>query len=258
MNQVVHNTVLKKQKLDERKRKYRKLLELLTQGHNPHSASKLCDYSTSYVYSLIEKPYFKRKLDQSRRIINGKVTKALVKRATGYKVTEAYQQLDKFGDVHDLTSTKSIPADVAAIKLWLTNQDKENWQDSDKPEYNPLLINVSTDQLLLTLATGGRGQVVESDVIANTSTTLTTLSTSLPSTNPNKDTSKPNTDSQVVEIATDSTINRGYDPAYDNFWESRKSRGRAAENFHDSPSSGESTPTEGEFDNLGEDSESEE
>lgn len=90
--------------------------------------------SRSTIYDWIrDHEEFSDSLRRGRKNFEGdKVSRALAKRATGYRYTETTYELEK--DTNRLIVTrkvkKSMPADVGAIRWWQTNMDPDNWKDS--------------------------------------------------------------------------------------------------------------------------------
>lgn len=146
----------KRLSLTEKKQRRKRLIELLQQGHNLHSACILAGHPLTKIDRLKRFPLIKKAIERSKASINGEVTAALVKRAKGYEAQEKSQTVDKYGNIIDLQQVKHIPPDTKAASLWLENQDKENWKGTTT---NNLLVNVSTEQLLLTLGGGGVGSL---------------------------------------------------------------------------------------------------
>ena len=220
--------------LNDRKEKYKRLIELLSKGENYTSAGKTVGYSFKHVSRLAKKPYFAKRIAAAQEELKGKIQGALVTRALGTKIKKFYQQVDKFGDVHDLEEEIEVLPDVKAQEIWLKAKDKEGgWvNDTQGNSYiNQTLINVSTDDLLLTLKTGGGG----SPALANGVAREQKEPSKLP----------------IINSNASNTDLRGYDPNYDVYHEAKGKKMNVVDNFHDP--AGEGTPTEGMLENVGED-----
>ncbi len=84
---------------------------------------------------LIEKwkefyPSFNKAIEEGRTEADIKVVQALFEKATGYSHNEEKIHFDKGGKVHTYDTIKQYPPDMAAIKMWMTNRQKEHWTDS--------------------------------------------------------------------------------------------------------------------------------
>lgn len=223
-----------KYSLEERKRKHRQIYDLLALGHTTSSAAKIVGYHQSQVSIISRKPWFQRKLAAAQEQITGRVKAALVQRATGMKLKKEYQSIDKTGEVRDLTEVTEVAGDVKAQLAWLSAKDKEgNWDNGKSGihiQVNNALQNVSTEDLLLTLKSaakelkpGGEGALVSGE--------------------------------KEVEVVV--TPKDPYNPDYDPYHATIKKNRLSSDYFHDPKNVyGESSPTEGEFENLGEDEES--
>lgn len=162
-------------KLAQRKAKYKEIITLLSKGHNFSSAGRIVGFSTQHISKLSKTPYFRRKLAEAEIIATGNIKHSLIQRATGMKLQETYETLDKHGNKHELTSIKEIPPDMKAAEMWLQAKDPSgNWGNNSNQvniQLNQQLQGVSTQDLLLTLSNaktqgvkeieGGGGREVE-------------------------------------------------------------------------------------------------
>ena len=74
-------------------------------------------------------PSFAVAIDKGRTGADARVVQALFDKAIGYDHPEEKIHFDSDGDVHTYDTTKRYPPDTAAIKLWLTNRQKEHFTE---------------------------------------------------------------------------------------------------------------------------------
>lgn len=222
--------------LSERKEKYREVLRLLTEGHTMTSAGKLLGYSQAQISRIAKSLGVRKKAEMIEQIVIGKVKSSLVKRATGYKTTKEYQQLDRNGNVVDLVEEIEVPGDVKAQLAYLQAKDKEggwiNNNNGTSITINQALQGVSTNDLLLTLRSAPEQLKVGGEVV-------------------------PMVSGEVVDVAVGPTtaFSPTYSPEYDNYHEAKQKVYSPQDNFYD-PNGGKlDEPVEGMLDNVGEDEE---
>jgi hypothetical protein len=86
--------------------------------------------STATLASWVKKfPEFLSAIKEGKEVADGKVAKALYKRAIGYKIPEKKVTQNADGSIRKEVTEKEICPDVTAIKFWLTNRDPDNWKD---------------------------------------------------------------------------------------------------------------------------------
>ena len=250
----------RKDKLKARKDKYKKVLELLCNGHTYTSASKEVGFSVKHVSKLAKKPFFKRKIQEAEATIIGNVRSALVKRAIGYEVVETKEYYDpKTGKVTETSDLKHIPSDTKASLAWLSAKDKEGgWVQGNQVniQLNQQLSGVSSEDLLLTLRSaqaisgkvGGEGGVLSASVCETNN---------LPPNQPASPLNLPNSHNTYLNAPSDpvdtAPLSRGYNADYDSYHERHGKKLETKNNFYDHNQGKLDEPTEGEFDNLGED-----
>lgn len=222
--------------LSERKEKYREVLRLLTEGHTMTSAGKLLGYSQAQISRIAKSLGVRKKAEMIEQIVIGKVKSSLVKRATGYKTTKEYQQLDRNGNVVDLVEEIEVPGDVKAQLAYLQAKDKEggwiNNNNGTSITINQALQGVSTNDLLLTLRSAPEQLKVGGEGV-------------------------PMVSGEVVDVAVGPTtaFSPTYSPEYDNYHEAKQKVYSPQDNFYD-PNGGKlDEPVEGMLDNVGEDEE---
>lgn len=222
--------------LKERKERYREVIRLLTEGHTTTSAAKILGYSQPQISRIAKSLGFRKKAEMIEQIVIGKVKSSLVKRATGYKTTKEYQQLDRNGNVVDLVEEIEVPGDVKAQLAYLQAKDKEggwiNNNNGTSITINQALQGVSTNDLLLTLRSAPEQLKVGGEGV-------------------------PMVSGEVVDVAVGPTtaFSPTYSPEYDNYHEAKQKVYSPQDNFYD-PNGGKlDEPVEGMLDNVGEDEE---
>lgn len=259
---IIHNRD-RKGKLRERKEKYKKVLELLCNGHTYTSASKEVGFSVKHVSKLAKKPFFKRKIQEAEAAIIGNIRSALVKRAMGYEVVETKEYYDpKTGQVIETSDHKHIPSDTKASLAYLQAKDKEGgWIQGNQVniQLNQQLSGVSSEDLLLTLRSaqghGGEGGGVLS--VSDAKQELPTSLHSQPFTNSphNHPNDLPDNSNNLPALEPSAPLSRGYNAEYDCYHESRGKKLDVNNNFYDHNGGKLDDPVEGELDNVGEDEE---
>lgn len=222
--------------LKERKERYREVIRLLTEGHTTTSAAKILGYSQPQISRIAKSLGFRKRAQMVEQVILGKVKSSLVKRATGYKTTKEYQQLDRNGNVVDLVEEIEVPGDVKAQLAYLQAKDKEggwiNNNNGTSITINQALQGVSTNDLLLTLRSAPEQLKVGGEGV-------------------------PMVSGEVVDVAVGPTtaFSPTYSPEYDNYHEAKQKVYSPQDNFYD-PNGGKlDEPVEGMLDNVGEDEE---
>lgn len=100
--------------------------------------------STFYDYKANKKG-FSEALMRGKEEADGKVAKAMYKRALGLTITE--DALTRDGDVVQLK--KELPPDTAAAKHWLSNRQRALWANNGETTINtsaPLVITLTDDK----------------------------------------------------------------------------------------------------------------
>lgn len=90
-------------------------------------------------------PEFLKSLTQGKEEADGKVAKAMYKRALGLTITE--DALTRDGDVVQLK--KELPPDTAAAKHWLANRQRNLWANNGETTIKtdtPLVITLTDDK----------------------------------------------------------------------------------------------------------------
>jgi hypothetical protein len=90
-------------------------------------------------------PEFLKSLTQGKEDADGKVAKAMYKRALGLTITE--DALTRDGDVVQLR--KELPPDTAAAKHWLANRQRNLWANNGETTIKtdtPLVITLTNDK----------------------------------------------------------------------------------------------------------------
>jgi hypothetical protein len=90
-------------------------------------------------------PEFLKSLTQGKEDADGKVAKAMYKRALGLTITE--DALTRDGDVVQLR--KELPPDTAAAKHWLANRQRNLWANNGETTIKtdtPLVITLTDDK----------------------------------------------------------------------------------------------------------------
>ena len=200
-----------------KRQKILKFYEYLFDGHNPYSASLKAGLSTKEAYKIAKKPYVQKKLAVIKQALNGEMQQALFKRGKGYNATETQEKLSEHGEIIELTSNKHIPSDTKATVTWLSMQDEE-WKDANKTQTNQVLVNVSTNDLLLTLQSassqigivdrggGGVSPVIDGGVAGSLTSNKSYTSNSLPSSNTYSHTTGFNPGSEELLTLPDSSL----------------------------------------------------
>jgi uncharacterized SAM-dependent methyltransferase len=67
-------------------------------------------------------------LREGRTWADARVLQSLFEVATGYSHPETKVHFDKYGDVHTFDMVKHYKPDVEAIKMWMTNRQKDTWR----------------------------------------------------------------------------------------------------------------------------------
>lgn len=73
-------------------------------------------------------PEFRLSIRAGKLMADGKVAEALYRKATGF-IIEVQEAFDCNGKPQLITFEKYFPPDTSAIRLWLTNRQKETWRD---------------------------------------------------------------------------------------------------------------------------------
>ena len=98
------------------------------------------DVNVDTVYDWRKKhPQFSESLRLSKIIADGKVARALYKRALGFE----YDETTLEDGVKTKVVKKQVAPDTGAITLWLKNRQKELWRDKQVVEFE----NMSDEQL---------------------------------------------------------------------------------------------------------------
>jgi hypothetical protein len=90
-------------------------------------------------------PEFLKSLTQGKEDADGKVAKAMYKRALGLTITE--DALTRDGEVVQLK--KELPPDTAAAKHWLANRQRNLWANNGETTIKtdtPLVITLTDDK----------------------------------------------------------------------------------------------------------------
>ena len=90
-------------------------------------------------------PEFLKSLTRGKEEADGKVAKAMYKRALGLTITE--EALTRDGDVVQLK--KELPPDTAAAKHWLANRQRGLWSNNGETTIKtdtPLVITLTDDK----------------------------------------------------------------------------------------------------------------
>lgn len=74
-------------------------------------------------------PDFLSSVKGGKAVANAKVVKSLYNRAIGSRYPEKRIIMNPDGTVRKEVTEKEVLPDVAAIKLWLTNRDPDNWKE---------------------------------------------------------------------------------------------------------------------------------
>lgn len=81
-------------------------------------------------------PDFLSSVKGGKAVANAKVVKSLYNRAIGSRYPEKKIIMNPDGTVRKEVTEKEVLPDVAAIKLWLTNRDPDNWKDKQDFEHS--------------------------------------------------------------------------------------------------------------------------
>lgn len=185
--------------------KYKQICDLLLQGHNSLSASKIVKVSQATAWRISQSKSFKKRLEHAQEHITGKIKASLIKRAVGYDKEETKVYFGKQGP-EEYTEVKHYPGDVKAQLEWLKAKDKEGGWVQDKGvaiQINQQLQGIETKDLLLTLGGGGI-PAIESNNQQNQLPQPTTSTCTF--------------DTQTIDIPA-KPFARGYNPDYDAFHE---------------------------------------
>lgn len=246
-----------KEELDE-------IIRLFAEGYNQSAIARRMNLAQATISRLNKSKWFKIRTLEAIQSTNGNITNSLYKKATGQAVSKKVKEvIDRDGNIVELTEVTQHEPDTNAIKLWLTNRDPENWKDNNQVsvQVNQALQGVNTQDLLLTLRSsqsiGGEGGVLSAGVCETNN--LPTNPTSNLSTNsllnlPNSPNTSLNAPLDPVDTAP---LSRGYNAEYDSYHERHGKKLETNNNFYDHNQGKLDEPTEGEFDNLGEDVEEE-
>jgi hypothetical protein len=112
-------------------------------------------------------PRFREVFERGRDIADGKVAKALYKRALGYSHPAEKISLGKNGEVLRAKYTMHYPPDAAALAFYLSNRQRELWRRD--PVAGDLNINVSLKQLVLgsiKRRESEQGKMIEAETIS--------------------------------------------------------------------------------------------
>lgn len=77
-----------------------------------------------------KQPGFLLAMRKGKAIADACVAQSLYNRAIGITIEEFRETLNKDGDILNLKTTRQIPGDVAAQKMWLKNRQPELWKDN--------------------------------------------------------------------------------------------------------------------------------
>lgn len=150
-----------------RKTKYRheyvlQASQLIADGKNQRQCQDF--FGVSRQTWITWKKRYPEFLDALNSALEGKVKNvvdALYKKALGYTFLEVSKSVTIDGTKKKIQSkketSKEVPADVGAIKFFLTNRDPDNWQSLKKeeitgPNGGPISLNIHDDRAKLARA----------------------------------------------------------------------------------------------------------
>jgi hypothetical protein len=91
-------------------------------------------------------PEFKSAFDRGRTIADGKIARALYKRAKGYSHPAEKIFLSKDGQIVRASYIQHYPPDTGAMQLYLTNRQRALWFSKPGAEVN---LNISLETVVL-------------------------------------------------------------------------------------------------------------
>lgn len=80
-------------------------------------------------------PDFKAAIEEGRTHADARVVQALFERSIGYTHPETKFAIYEGEFTDERTVLKHYPPDVAAIRMWLTNRQREHWKDRQSHEH---------------------------------------------------------------------------------------------------------------------------
>jgi hypothetical protein len=80
-------------------------------------------------------PDFKKAIEHGRTLADARVVRALFEKAIGYSHPNEHVHFDAEGVVSTYENIKHYPPDTGAIKMWLTNRQKEHWADRSEQRH---------------------------------------------------------------------------------------------------------------------------
>lgn len=138
-----------------------KIIELTAAGKTIYEITDAVGIGTATLYRWAEiHPDLRDAIEVAREVANARVERALLARAEGCSVPAIKIHFDKFGRVKTYKYTEHYPPDTAAASLWLTNNMKSKWKNSQRIGLTGAdgkdLPQPGAPQIIVTMPSNGR------------------------------------------------------------------------------------------------------